>query len=486
MKIKLQIFDRLKFNFFLLILTFFSVHSLHAQGNREISGTIIDALDKMPVVTANVVEKGKSNGTFTDMDGKFSLKVSDENAVLVITYLGYKTKEVAVKGLKVISIELAQDVQEFKELVLVGYGSVKKSDLTGSVATVSSEELLKRPVTNVTEALTGQIAGVRVNTTEGSPDAEINIRIRGGGSLSQDSSPLLIVDGFPVTSISDISPSNIENVTVLKDASATAIYGSRGAYGVILITTKSGTTGNKVEVSYNTFTGFNKIQKTLDVLSPSDYVNWQYEYAVLNNDVPEFESFFGPYSGLGQYNNTPTNNWQKNIFGRTGIAQNHDLGIRGGSDKINYSFNYTHYDLKAIMASSDYKRDNLALRLKSKPSDKISLSLTMRYSNTEINGGGANEQNEKSSADSRMKHFIGYAPFDIPGITSDDTDEDVASNLVNPYITIADNDRKQFRKNYNMLGGITWNITNNLQLTSDFGLDFYKFSDYRFYGRTTY
>jgi len=432
------------------------------------------------------LEKGTKNGTITDFDGNFSLRVSNKSGKLIFSAVGFKTTEVEINEKLSLTVLLSESVENLKEIIVVGYGSVKKSDLTGAVVMVTGEEILKRPVTNVAEALTGQIAGVQVTSAEGSPDAEVSIRVRGGGSLSQDASPLYIVDGFPVSSISDISPSNIESITVLKDASSTAIYGSRGAYGVILITTKSGTKGNKIEVTYNTFTGFNKIRKTLDVLDSKDYVNWQYEYAVLSNDLPSFEDYFGSWSDINQYDNTSSTNWQKEIFGRTGIVQNHDLGIRGGSDIINYSFDYTHYDLKGIMLGAGYKRDNLALRLKSKPNDKISLSYTMRYSNTEIKGGGANEQNEKSTSDSRMRHFIGYAPFDINGVTSSNTDEDVVGNLINPFVTVSDNDRRQFRRNFNMLGGISWNITNHLQFSSDFGIDYYKFSDYRFYGQSTY
>lgn len=487
MKIKLSKLNRLqRLMALILFISIFSISNSYAQsGSFEVTGTVVDA-DNLPVPGVNILEKGTNNGTISDFDGNFTFKVSNKNGTLTFSAVGFKTQDVAINGKQTVTVTLLENVENLKDVVIVGYGTVKKSDLTGSVAMVTGDEILKRPVTNVAEALTGQIAGVKVTASEGSPDAEMTIRVRGGGSLSQDASPLYIVDGFPVTSISDISPSNIESLTVLKDASSTAIYGSRGAYGVVLITTKSGTKGNKIEVSYNTFTGFNKIRKTLDVLGARDYVDWQYEYAVLANDLPSFEDYFGPWANINQYNDTPSTNWQKEIFGRTGIVQNHDLGIRGGSDKINYSFDYTHYEMKGIMIGSDYKRDNLALRLKSKPSDKISLSYTMRYANTEINGGGANEQNEKSTADSRMKHFVGYAPFDIEGVTSSNTDADVVSNLTNPFVTVVDNDRRQFRRNFNMLGGASWNITDNLQLSSDFGVDYYKFSDYRFYGQSTY
>ncbi len=470
-----------------LFLSFFLGQNVYSQsGNITISGEVIDSDDKLPIPGANIYEKGTKNGVSTNFDGVFTLQVSNANAILVVSYIGYNTQEIPLNGQTKIKISLLPETKKLEEVVLVGYGTSKKSDLTGAVTTLSGEELIKRPVTNVAEALTGQIAGVVVTTTDGSPDANINIRIRGGGSLSQDASPLYIVDGFPVNTISDISPSNIENITVLKDASATAIYGSRGAYGVVLITTKSGKVGDKLEVSYNTFVGFNKVRKTLDVLNSQDYVKWQYEYAVMNDDLPSYEDYFGPYSEINNFDQTPSENWQKNVFGRTGLAQNHDLSIRGGSDKINYSLNYTRYSLKGIMIDSDYVRDNIALRLKSKPNNKISLSYTFRYSDAETDGGGANEQRETSSSDSRMRNFIGYSPFDIPGVTSIDTDEDVAGNLIYPFVNIADNARKQTSTNYNMLGGLSWDITKNLQLTSDFGLDYYNFSDFRFYGKSTY
>lgn len=182
------------------------------------------------------------------------------------------TQEVSVKGQKTINVVLADDAQALEEVVVIGYGSVKRKDLTGSVATVNSDVLAAVPVASATEALTGKMAGVQITTTEGSPDAEMKIRVRGGGSISQSNDPLFIVDGFPVESISDIPASDIEDMTVLKDASSTAIYGSRGANGVILVTTKSGKEG-KINVSYNAYYSWKKIAKTQDVLSPKDYAN---------------------------------------------------------------------------------------------------------------------------------------------------------------------------------------------------------------------
>jgi TonB-linked SusC/RagA family outer membrane protein len=488
MKVKLVLLNRLKYALKLLLFLFLLViQESQAQNKKvEILGSIIDGTDLSLLPGVNIVEKGTTNGTSTDFDGNFKINVNSKNATLIVSFIGYKTQEFTLNGRSNVTIVLAPDQETLGEVVLVGYGSVKKADLTGAVSTISGEDLKKIPISSVAETLTGRLAGVRVTTAEGSPDAEVTIRIRGGGSLTQDGSPLIIVDGFPVNSLNEISPADIENVTVLKDASSTAIYGSRGANGVILVTTKSGKSGEKLSVTYDMFTGVKNIANTIDVLKPSDFVNWQYEYALLSNDLPSFENFFGTWDEIGQYNNAQNTNWQKEIYGQTGEVQNHSLGIRGGSDKISYNFNYTRYNEKGIMIGSDFKRDNLSLNLKNKPNDKIDLTFTMRYSLTDIGGGGANEQREFSSTDARLRHAIGYSPIPIPGLIDDDTDEQVAGYLVNPFIAVEDNDRQQQRRNFNMLGGFGWKIIKNLQFKSDFGLDYFRYMDARFYGNSTF
>ncbi|WP_373728105.1 TonB-dependent receptor plug domain-containing protein, partial [Bacteroides heparinolyticus] len=266
--------------------------------NVTVKGTVTDKTGET-VIGASVVQKGNSgNGTITDIDGNFSLTVP-ANATLVFSYVGMTTQEVAVKGQKTLNVVLSDDAQALEEVVVIGYGAVKRKDLTGSVATVNSETLAAVPVASATEALTGKMAGVQITTTEGSPDAELKIRVRGGGSISQSNEPLFIVDGFPVESISDIPAADIEDMTVLKDASSTAIYGSRGANGVILVTTKSGKEG-KISVNYNTYYSWKKIAKTLDVLSAADYATWQYELAQLKGSsyVAGYEKFFGSYTDL--------------------------------------------------------------------------------------------------------------------------------------------------------------------------------------------
>ncbi|MEO7976025.1 TonB-dependent receptor [Flavobacterium sp.] len=468
---------------FVILLCLLSSNQVSAQG-VTLEGVVKDA-SGLTLPGVNVLEKGTKNGVSTDFDGKYKLKLSNPKATVVFSYIGFKTKEVAAAGKNKIDVSLADESNTLNEVVVVGYGTVKKSDLTGAVATLSGNDLRKNPVASVAEALTGRLAGVNVTSSEGSPDSEIKIRIRGGGSLTQDSSPLIIVDGFPVNSLSDISSSDIESTTVLKDASSTAIYGSRGANGVIIVTTKKGKDG-KLQVNFNTFYGMKTLANEIDAQSPEDFVKWQYEYSLLKDDnADSYEEYFGKWQDYDLYQGLKGNNWQKQIYGRTGEVQSRDLGIRGGSEKINFNFNYAHYDEKAIMIGSNYKRDNLSFAVNNKASDKIDLSFTMRYSDTDINGGGNNEVND-NPADSRLKHVVGYSPIPMPGLTTNDTEEANSSYLVNPFIAVADSDRQQQRKNYNMLGSFSWKIIENLQLKTDLGLDNYNYLDYRFYGRSTF
>ena len=463
---------------------------VHAQGTT-IEGTVKDAAG-LSLPGVNVLEKGTKNGTSTDFDGHYKIKLTNPKAVLIFSFIGFQSINVSTEGKTKVNATLIEDANNLNEVVVIGYGTSKKSDLTGAVSTISGADLKKVPVANVAEALTGRIAGVQVTAAEGSPDADIRIRVRGGGSLTQDASPLIIVDGFPVNNMNDISSSDIDTMTVLKDAASTAIYGSRGANGVILITTKKGKDG-KMAVNFNMFYGMKTMAKEIDVLSPEDYTKWQYEYALLSQTgtkVPSnpdsYTKYFGNWEDHDMYNGLKGDDWQKQIFGRTGEVQSRDLGIRGGTEKLNYNFNYAHYDEKAIMIGSNYKRNNLSLALKSKLTDKIDVGFTMRYSDTEIDGGGVNEQNEKSSSDSRMRTIVGYAPLPVAGLTSEDVNGDGSDMLINPFKSVSDNDRQQLRKNFNMLGSFGWQIVDNLKLNVDLGLDNFYNQDYRFYGLTTY
>lgn len=232
-----------------------------------VKGNVTDSTGE-GVIGASVVEKGNAgNGTITDINGDFTLKVSGKGKKLVISYIGMQAQEIDAVAGKTLSIKLQDDSKMLDEVVVVGYGTMKKKDLTGSVSSMNDKVLKDIPVTSALQAMSGHLAGVNVTVTDGSPDAEIKVRVRGGGSITQDNSPLYIVDGFIVKNINDIPPGDIQDISVLKDASSTAIYGAKGANGVVLVTTKSGKAGKTV-VDVNSYVGIKKTYNLTDVLSP--------------------------------------------------------------------------------------------------------------------------------------------------------------------------------------------------------------------------
>ena len=461
----------------------FLVGSISAQ---TVKVTVTDETGE-PVIGASVIEKGSQNGGITDIDGIFNITLKGSKQI-VISYIGMKTQTVDGKGKTAIDVVLKDDATGLEEVVVIGYGSVRKKDITGSVATVNSETLQAVPVANASEALTGKLAGVQVTTTEGSPDADVKIRVRGGGSITQSNDPLYIVDGFPVDGISDIPANDIEDITVLKDASSTAIYGSRGANGVILVTTKSGQAG-KVKVSYNAYYSWKKIAKTYDVLNTYEYAKWQYEYALLYNNgdaskISHYTDKFGNYQDMDLYRGIEGNDWQDLAYGRTGHTFNHNININGGSDNMKYAFSYAHMDDKAIMVGSDFKRDNLSLKLNTKPTKRTTLDFQARWAKTTINGGGANEAAGAYDTDRRLRYAVLYTPLPMKGI--DGTDELEGSSFYDPITTAYDNDQKKQRRNLNLAGSFGWEVYKNLKLKTEFGYDTYDEYNQRFWGLSAY
>ena len=460
--------------------------SANGFAQTVIKGNVTDNTGE-PIIGASVVEDGNANnGGVTDIDGNFTVTLKGNSKKLKISYVGMKPQVVNVSGKSVINVKLEDDATSLNDVVVIGYGAVKKKDLTGAVATVDNKALTQVPVASASEALTGKMPGVQITTTEGSPDADVKIRVRGGGSITQSNDPLYIVDGFPVETISDIPASDIEDITVLKDASSTAIYGSRGANGVILVTTKGGKEG-KTSVSYNAYYSWKKIAKKLDVLGARDYTEWQYELANLLDKTDNYEKYFGSYDDIDLYDNVATNDWQDIVYGRTGHTFNQNLNINGGSDKIKYAFSYARMDDKAIMQMSDFVRDNLSLKLNAKPTKRVSLDFQARWSKTKINGGGANEQSSTYNTDKRLRYAIQYTPYPVPGLSTDTDDDDTTnSSFYNPVTSLKDNDQKRTRITFNMSGAFTWELYKNLKFKAEFGYDTYKVDTKRFFGPTTY
>jgi TonB-linked SusC/RagA family outer membrane protein len=384
--------------------------SFAQSGKLEVKGKVTS--NDLPLEGVSVTVKGgKEAGTVTDKNGQFKIVLQDGKSSLTFSYVGYTDQTIAVNNKSTINVSLVSTASETEEVVVIGYQTVKRKNVLASIASVSAKDLKDIPVNSAAEALNGRLAGVTATTAEGAPDADVRVRVRGGMSITGDNSPLYIVDGIQVENgLSAIAPQNIQNIDVLKDAAATAIYGARGANGVIVITTKRGKPG-KLQVSYNGFVGVKQLANKLGVLSPSDYVLYQSERSRgSNTDSLNFIRNFGTtWDTLKNYNNVGVVDWQEEVMGRTGVAQTHNISASGGVNKLTYNFGYTRNDDKAVIRNSTYKRDLLNLSADYRFSKKLKAALTTRYTQTEVNGAGVSS--EQGSSFSRLRNAVKYRPF---------------------------------------------------------------------------
>lgn len=475
----------LKFTLVLLL----GVGLVSTAAAQKIGGLVKDATGN-PVVGASVIVEGTTLGASSGVDGKWTLSVPDASKkTLSISYIGMQTQQIAIGNRTTVDVTLQDAATSLDDVVVVGYATMKRRDVVGSISSVSAEALSQMPVASVAEAMTGRMAGVAVSTSEGDPDAEIKIRVRGGASISQDSSPLLIVDGFPVESISDIPASDIQSVDVLKDAFSTAIYGSRGANGVVIVTTKSGQKG-KISVNYNLYVGFKDIARKdkLAVMDVSNFVKYQYEIAAMRGAVAKnYEPYFGSFSDIDLYDNVQGNDWMDQLFGRSGEQFNHNLSISGGGDKFKWTASYAHLYDKAIMVGSSFNRDNLNLKASYQANKRVSFDFSIRYSDTKVRGAGANSLGDAAtSTTGRLRNAILYTPIPISGQTSDVDDPENSNDAVNPLTAVYDSDKQRRRTEWNANAGMTWEIVDNLRLKVEAGLSDFNQVDDEFYGLTTY
>ena len=459
---------------------------------QKVSGIVKDSAGD-PVIGASVIVEGTTNGTSTGVSGEWSLDVPGApQKKLVFSYLGMKDKTVAIGNQTYIEVTLENDSQVMQDIVVVGYATVARKDLIGSVSSVDSETLTSQPVTSVSEALAGKMAGVQVTTTEGDPDADIKIRVRGTGSITQDSSPLYIVDGFPVDNINDIPSSDIQSIDVLKDAFSTAIYGSRGANGVIIVTTKSGKEG-KLSVNYNMYVGVKAManREAIQTMAPYDFVQLQYENYLLNGGLSDkYEPVFGMFQDIDLYKNLKGNDYIGQIFGNQGRSSNHNLSISGGKQGLSWTASYARTEDDAIMLGSSYLRNNLNLKTKIEANKKLSFDFNLRYSDTEVRGAGANSLNDgggsTSGSNARLKHAVIYTPIPIKSSVEGSDLEDDYGDSAPPIQSLYDNDKKRSRQNWNLNGAVTWKAAKGLNVKVEGGLDTYSQADYYFYGVTSY
>lgn len=428
---------------------FFGMVCMFGQGN--IKGTVTSATDGQPIPGVNVIIKGSSQGTATDFDGNYTINASPNDA-LIFSFLGYLTKEQKVGNLTTINIVLEEDAAILDEVVVVGYGTSKRSDLTGALTSVSSKDFDKQPLSDVSQALQGRAAGVQVTQTSGAPGGGFKIRIRGANSITGSNQPLYVVDGQFVD-ISTVNVNDIQSMEVLKDASSTAIYGTRGANGVVLITTKRGRSG-KAKISVDVFTGISNVTQKLDLMNAAEFA----EGVNFSDGTEVFTA-----QEIADLRVNGGEDWQKRLF-QTAYFNNVQVSASGGSDTMDYYLSGNYYDAGGtVVDHQNFKRLNLRSNLNAKLSDKIKVGLNFNVG-----------QEERTGIRADLGVGLSFDPttpaFDENGDYNFNSIKNLATSQTNPLVAAENNVRKNTVDRISINGNINWDLVKNLVFNSSVGI----------------
>lgn len=460
---------------FLLLLSGIAVNAQH-----RITGTVKDAQGE-PIVGANVLERGvKTNGTITDINGNFVISTTLKNSILTFSFIGYESKAISVGTKTKIEIILEENSQMLDDVVVVGYGTQKRSDLTGSVASVSMKDMMKAPVKSFDEALAGRIAGVQVVSSEGQPGASIDVVIRGGNSVTQDNSPLYVIDGFPVENpgnesvnpINAIDPADIESIDILKDASATAIYGARAANGVVIIQTKQGSEG-KTTISYNGYYGWQSSTKRLDVLDPYEFVKLQNEIDPVKTKTLYLDKVNSDGTKetvpLDYYKNIEGINWEEQIM-RTAPMQNHHLSLLGGTKLSKYNASFSYLNQKGIIINSGFTRGQARLGYEREINKRMKVNFNVSYARVKRYGTPVSTSNYNNELNLLFSVWA-YRPISLINsdvnlleVPNDPEIEQTADFRYNPIITTQNELRETTEESLVANAFLEYMIVENLKL----------------------
>ncbi len=467
-----------------LFLTFLllcvSPFRLVAQEN-QIKG-IVSEVRGEPLAGVNVVVKGTTRGTVTDLNGEYSLEAK-KGETLVFSFIGYDSKEIVVGNLSTIHVSLDESALALQEVVAIGYGKLKSSQVTSSITKVSSEDLEDRPVTRVDQAIQGKIAGVYVQETSGAPGKSLNVKVRGTGSINYGASPLYVVDGFPISGdLNSISPSDIESIEVLKDAASAAIYGSRGANGVVLITTKSGRKGKPV-IDLNVSYGIQKRFSKVDVLNRDEYIEYAIEertnsYIYNGGDlsVPESDRDNYKYAidPLWRTNPTsfPDHDWQE-LISRTAPVQNYSVSVSGAGEKSKYFISANYLDQDGIIINSDYKRLSFRSNVEVDANKYLTLGLNLQTSYSERNDPDTDSSQGPISRSILVAPIVGLDQQTVKGGNY----YYHAHFFLNPIALAKEVENQSRGNNYlaNLYANV--NILDNLVFKSSFGANITTYND---------
>ena len=471
----------------LFSLLFFLCTLMITAQERTIKGVVKDTSGE-PVIGANVRVKNTTIGAATDIDGNYTLTVPSSARTLTVSYIGMKEAEVPITGNNV-DIILEEDLSSLEEVVVVGYTSRARKDLTGSVGSVSGVKLASVPVTSAAVALQGKISGVQVTTVDGAPGADINIRVRGGTSVTQSNDPLYIVDGFQVANINDIPPTDIASIDVLKDASITAIYGAKGGNGVVVVTTKSDQSG-KMQVSINSHLSTSRLSKKLDLMDAKEFARYQYEWSASNGSRSDnakfFRANFGNPNDLDMYATLPTHDWQDEVMGENPINYSTNVAIGGGSEGMRFNLSLTQSEDKGIIMGSGVRRTNLNIKTAIDISKKLTLQINPKFTFRRDEGAGGDNIGTGGIIDVlRYRPTNGLREYGYVDPAYADPDEEELFTYTNPKSDIAINQQKKHAYNYSNAIALDWKPIKGLVLRTEATIGLNWKDEYRFWGALT-
>ncbi len=473
---------------------FLLVFALSAQAqSKSVTGQVLDD-NGLPLPGVSIAIKGTKTGTQSDFNGGFKITASAKDQ-LVFSYIGFETKTVTIGNSSNLNVSLHETASNLDEVLVIGYGTVKRKDVTGSVSRVDMVDLNKAPVRSFEEALAGRVAGVQVTSSDGRPGSDVEIVIRGNNSVTQANSPLYVIDGFPIEDANNntVNPADIESIDILKDASATAIYGARGANGVVVITTKQGKAGKPV-FSFNSFTGVQNILNKMPVMDPYQYVNYQIEFdptvtaAPGQTKTPTQIYLTEPGRTLDYYKTVQPIDWQ-DLTSRIGMIKNNDFSIRGGTKKLKYSFSGSANNQDGVLLNSEYQRYQGRVNLDYTFNSKFKVGINTNYSNLEQSGQDPT-RGDNGATTNVMVSIWGYRPVPSEDYSLVDEFQDPDLNTgndyrINPVLSLENTYIVNKTKNIIANGYLEYSIVKNLKLRSSFGITENRVDGYQFYNSNT-
>ena len=477
----------MKIKFYSLFILLFSFLAGFAQESVVTGRVLKDSGEPLQGVTITI--KGSKIQAITNAEGRYRITAPSPNSTLIFTYVGNKRQDIKLAGKTSQDIVMVEESSTLNDVVVVGYSTVRRKDLTAAVSSISSKDLRDVPSNSAAAALAGKLAGVQVITSEGSPGADVDIFIRGRNSITQSGAPLYIVDGIQIdNALSVLSPQDIQSIDVLKDAASTAIYGARGSNGVVLITTKGGkNTGGKTTVTYNGFTGFTKLTKELEFMDPYNFVLYSYERAKYTENpadtavTAQYTRNMSNFDTIKNYINYPRSiDWQKRVLGRTALQSTHNISVSGGTANTQYNVSATLNQQEGLISNSNYNRKLASFRFDHKVSDNLKIGFNTRYNQQKVTGAGTSDASGAGS--NRLRQYTRYRPLILPNQKEDTYDQnlDITLNpgnslsLLNPLQLIEAEYRLRTVTNYNYNGYINYNFTNKISFRSTFGYDVNK------------